>query len=84
MKTSFDLYSALALLCTGLCLPLLVTCMVKTEDLFKLLRLRTSLYMAPNSADIHVQGLFADCIYEGSGDPVRVLHLLHNEYAGYD
>ena len=39
--------------------------------------------MAPNSADINVQGLFADCIYVGSGDPVRVLRLLHNKYAGY-
>ena len=24
-----------------------------------------------------MQGLFAGCIYVGSGDPVRVLHLLH-------
>ena len=30
-----------------------------------------------------LQGLFASCIYIGSGDPVRVLRLLHNEYAGY-
>ena len=31
-----------------------------------------------------LQGLFADCIYVGSGDPVRVLRLLHNKYAGYN
>ena len=30
-----------------------------------------------------MQGLSASCIYIGSGDPVRVLHLSHNEYAGY-
>ena len=27
-----------------------------------------------------MQGLFVSCIYVGSGDPVRVLHLLHNKY----
>ena len=32
----------------------------------------------------HVQGLFVGCIYVGSGDPVRVLRLLHNEYIGYN
>ena len=26
-----------------------------------------------------MQGLFAGCIYVGSGDPVRVLRLLHNK-----
>ena len=33
-----------------------------------------------------MQGLFADCIYVGSGDPVRVLpvRVLHNKYAGYN
>ena len=31
----------------------------------------------------YVQGLFVGCIYVGSGDPVGVLCLLHNEYAGY-
>ena len=30
-----------------------------------------------------MQGLFVGCIYVGSGDPVRVLRLSHNEYAGY-
>ena len=30
-----------------------------------------------------LQGLFVGCMYVGSGDPVRVLRLLHNEYAGY-
>ena len=30
-----------------------------------------------------MQGLFVGCIYIGSGDPVRVLCLSHNEYAGY-
>ena len=30
-----------------------------------------------------LQGLSAGCIYVGSGDPVRVLRLSHNEYAGY-
>ena len=30
-----------------------------------------------------VQGLFVGCIYEGSGDPARVLRLSHNKYAGY-
>ena len=30
-----------------------------------------------------MQGLSAGCIYIGSGDPVRVLRLSHNEYAGY-
>ena len=30
-----------------------------------------------------MQGLSAGCIYVGSGDPVRVLRLSHNEYAGY-
>ena len=29
------------------------------------------------------QGSSAGCIYVGSGDPVRVLRLSHNEYAGY-
>ena len=33
--------------------------------------------------DLVVQGLFAICIGVGSGDPVRVLRLLHNEYTGY-
>ena len=32
----------------------------------------------------YMQGLFAVCIRVGSGDPVRVLHLLHNEYTGYN
>ena len=31
-----------------------------------------------------LQGLFADCIHVGSGDPVRVLCLLHNKYTGYN
>ena len=31
-----------------------------------------------------LQGLFAVCIRVGSGDPVRVLSLLHNKYAGYN
>ena len=31
-----------------------------------------------------MQGLFVGCIYIGSGDPVRVLRLLHNKYAGYN
>ena len=30
-----------------------------------------------------MQGLFVGCIYVGSGDPVRILRLLHNKYAGY-
>ena len=30
-----------------------------------------------------LQGCFVGCIYVESGDPVRVLHLLHNKYAGY-
>ena len=30
-----------------------------------------------------LQGLFVGCIYVGSGDPVRVLRLLQNKYAGY-
>ena len=30
-----------------------------------------------------MQGLSAGCIYVGSGDPVRVLRLSHNKYAGY-
>ena len=30
-----------------------------------------------------MQGSFVGCIYVGSGDPVRVLRLSHNEYAGY-
>ena len=30
-----------------------------------------------------MQGLSASCIYVGSGDPVRVLRLSHNKYAGY-
>ena len=30
-----------------------------------------------------MQGLSVSCIYVGSGDPVRVLHLSHNEYTGY-
>ena len=35
------------------------------------------------AALLDVQGLSAGCIYVGSGDPVRVLHLSHNKYAGY-
>ena len=31
-----------------------------------------------------VQGLFVPFACVGSGDPVRVLHLLHNKYAGYN
>ena len=31
-----------------------------------------------------LQGLFVGCIYVGSGDPVRVLRLLHNKYTGYN
>ena len=30
-----------------------------------------------------MQGLSASCIYIRSGDPVRVLRLSHNKYAGY-
>ena len=30
-----------------------------------------------------LQGSSAGCIYVGSGDPVRVLRLSHNEYTGY-
>ena len=30
-----------------------------------------------------MQGIFISCIYIESGDPVRVLCLLHNKYAGY-
>ena len=39
--------------------------------------------MSMSNHFILVQGLFADCIYVGSSDHVRVLHLSHNEYAGY-
>ena len=39
--------------------------------------------LEPVPKRISVQGLFADCIYVGSGDPVRVLHLLHDKYTGY-
>ena len=39
--------------------------------------------ICPDSPPI-LQGLFVGCIYVGSGDPVRVLRLLHNEYAGYN
>ena len=31
-----------------------------------------------------MQGLFASCIYVGSGDPVRALCLLLNKYTGYN
>ena len=31
-----------------------------------------------------MQGSFAICIRVGSGDPVRVLCLFHNEYTGYN
>ena len=31
-----------------------------------------------------VQGLFVPFACVGSGDPVRVLRLLHNKYAGYN
>ena len=32
---------------------------------------------------LSMQGSSVGCIYVGSGDPVRVLRLSHNEYAGY-
>ena len=32
----------------------------------------------------NVQGLFVPFAHVGSGDPVRVLRLFHNEYTGYD
>ena len=35
-------------------------------------------------ACVIVQGLFVPFARVGSGDPVRVLCLLHNKYAGYD
>ena len=31
-----------------------------------------------------MQGLFVPFARVGSGDPVRVLRLLHNEHTGYD
>ena len=31
-----------------------------------------------------IEGLFVPFARVGSGDPVRVLHLLHNKYAGYN
>ena len=34
--------------------------------------------------DTHMQGLFVPFARVGSGDPVRVLRLFHNEYAGYN
>ena len=34
--------------------------------------------------DIKMQGLFVPFTRVGSGDPVRVLRLFHNEYTGYN
>ena len=33
---------------------------------------------------LRVQGLFVPFARLGSGDPVRVLRLFHNEYTGYN
>ena len=39
--------------------------------------------MALMQEQLKLQGLFADCIYVGSGEPARVLCLLENKYTGY-
>ena len=36
------------------------------------------------SNTMKLQGLFVPFARVGSGDPVRVLHLLHNKYTGYN
>ena len=34
--------------------------------------------------EVYLQGLFVPFARVGSRDPVRVLHLLHNKYTGYN
>ena len=41
-------------------------------------RVKRLCYVETRDKHIFAQGLFADCIYVGSSDPVRVLRLLHN------
>ena len=38
----------------------------------------------PQAQTVPLQGLFVPFARVGSGDPVRVLSLLHNIYAGYN
>ena len=43
-----------------------------------------STQVAGNGATGGMQGLFVPFARVGSGDPVRVLRLLHNKYTGYN
>ena len=51
---------------------------------FRVLHLLPVLMTEGLSTHGTLQGLFVGCIYVGSGDPVRVLRLFHNKYAGYN
>ena len=58
--------------------------MVKIKQKYIAIVLGSVQFKTLISTLLEVQGLFVPFACVGSGNPVRVLHLLHNKYAGYN